>query len=71
MPGTMAVRVHCTLRALLRLEALPHTETPIFQLIVNKCGLFTGVEARATLVLIKDPVFLHNFYFPYSTPWSF
>lgn len=68
MPGTMAVRVHCTLRALLRLKALPHTETPIFQLIVNKCGLFTGVEARATLVLTKDLCSSPQFLLPLFKP---
>lgn len=68
MSGITAVRVHCTLRALLRLKALPHTETPIFQLIVNKCGLFTGVEARATLVLTKDLCSSPQFLLPLFKP---
>lgn len=48
--------VHCTPRALFRLKALPYTEIPIFQFIVNKCGSFYRCKKKSNTFTDSRPL---------------
>lgn len=60
---------HCTPQILFRLKALPHTETPIFQLIVNKCGSFYRCRSKSnTFTDTRRQRFSAQFLLPFFNP---